>query len=503
MSWSATARKNWVSAAGVASLNVTLNSTVAGNLIAVATSGWKSTGPTSMAVSDGTNGAYTSAFFAVNGSPAIALHYLPNNAGGNLTVTATPGPASSYDMAIAVHEFSGGDTVAPASGTPATNTGISAADSTGTMTPSDNDVLLLAALDHDSYTAVTENAASEGFTLSNENEGAPGQPISLVYKIITGAPGTPSHSWSAGTSANWAAGIAAFKTPSSVVNVPSAIGWRNRQNPRLRGPIRQSRFQRTQLWSTAPAGSTVNGNGASASSFVTVGQLSGVGNLTGKSAMTIQSAGSGSGTGAMSGASSVTINTKAAGSGNGALTGASSVTINTRAAGSGKGALTGAGSVTINTSGAGSGKAALAGQSTFTISTGGTLTSSAIGSMIGRSVFGFAARVSGAGLANMTGNSGISESSAAAGSGKAAMTGRSTFSFAPQIFLQALTPISGRSQMNLVLRGLMTGLTPPKPSWLELPLSNAYRANEISSTPRDNRIESEYRDNRITTEGAK
>jgi hypothetical protein len=286
-------------------------------------------------------------------------------------------------------------------------------------------------------------------------------------------------------------------------NIASAIGWRNRQNPRLRGPIKQSRFQRTQLWSTAAPGSTVNGNGASASSFVTVGQLSGVGNLTGASAMTIQSAGSGSGTGAMSGASSVTINTRAAGSGNGALTGASSVTINTRAAGSGKGALTGAASVTINTSGAGSGKAALAGQSTFTISTGGTLTSSAIGSMIGRSVFGFAARVSGAGLANMTGNSAISESSAAAGSGKAAMTGRSTFSFAPQIFLQALTPISGRSQMNLVLRGLMTGLTPPKPSWLELPLSNAYRANEISSTPRDNRIESEYRDNRITTEEAK
>jgi len=165
-----------------------------------------------LSLNDGTN-TITNAFTVSNGTACTsALYYIRNHSGGNPTCTIDSG-GNLVDWFVEVAEFSGGNTTSPASGTPTTNSGLSGTASTGSMTPADNDVLLLA----DMATIVgdptlTENAGSEGFTLLGENEvTANGARGSALYKILSGAPGTPSESWTISSSGEWAAGIAAFK----------------------------------------------------------------------------------------------------------------------------------------------------------------------------------------------------------------------------------------------------------------------------------------------------
>ncbi len=216
-SWADTGRKNKAEGQQVGSLNVTLTGTVAGNFLAAGGSQWDNApdAPTSVAVSDDVNGAYTSSVFSSLNDQAVSLHYVGSGAGGNITVTQTPAPAATYDTSIFIHEFSGGHAT-PASGTPVTATGTSTAPATGAMTPADNDVLLLSVLGFDNTGTITENAGTEGFTLSNETEfSGTGQPGSMVFKILVGAPGTPSHSWTTENSGDWAVGIAAFKPASA------------------------------------------------------------------------------------------------------------------------------------------------------------------------------------------------------------------------------------------------------------------------------------------------
>ncbi len=129
--------------------------------------------------------------------------------GGNRTITSDPG-TGSYDMSIYVHEFAGTHAT-PASGTPSTNSGSGTTSSTTNMTPADNDVLLLACDGHTASGTTTENQGSQGFTLSNEHEsGSSAEPGSFVFKILSGAPGTPNHSWTVPSSTR-TAGIAAYK----------------------------------------------------------------------------------------------------------------------------------------------------------------------------------------------------------------------------------------------------------------------------------------------------
>ncbi|MGH7339110.1 MAG: hypothetical protein ACREKH_01335, partial [Candidatus Rokuibacteriota bacterium] len=180
MAYTDTGRKAEAQGGGVGSLNVTLNSTVAGNFLALGSSVYQD--ETAVAVSDGVNGSYTQSFRVHVQFATAALHYVANNGGGNLTITSDPsGGAGTYDMSIYAHEFSGGPTSAPASGTPATNTGTGTTSSTTAMTPADNDVLLLAVDSHTTSGTVTENAGGDGFSLSNEHEsGASAEPGSLV-----------------------------------------------------------------------------------------------------------------------------------------------------------------------------------------------------------------------------------------------------------------------------------------------------------------------------------
>lgn len=211
MAWAATARQNQAVGATTPT-TVDLNGTVAGNAIFVAISTNGSSAPT-ITVSDDVNGSYTQAAVATNGVQRTALWYFLNIAGGDVTITVGHSPA--LDTSVWCHEFSGGPTSDALSGTPSTNTGTGTAQSTGSMTPEDDDVLLMAVVGHNNHVnSWTINAGGEGFTSSDSwvpGEGGTGQPGSFVYKIISGAPGTPSHSWTInGTSGAWAALIAAF-----------------------------------------------------------------------------------------------------------------------------------------------------------------------------------------------------------------------------------------------------------------------------------------------------
>lgn len=230
MAWAYTGRSATQTGSGGGSLNVTLASTVAGNQIFVGGSYFGfTTVPTACAVSDSTNGAYTQSFFNNNSFQGASLHYFANNAGGSLTITVNPTATDDrFDFWIVAAEFSGGDTSSLASGTPSSSNGLSTTASTGSTTAADSDALLVAMLGTQTAGTITENAASEGFTLLAENEsGASAEPGSLVYKIVSGAPSAASHSWTV-ASGSWAAGIAGYKPGSAAATVDGPlIGFLN------------------------------------------------------------------------------------------------------------------------------------------------------------------------------------------------------------------------------------------------------------------------------------
>lgn len=223
MGWASTGNKAVTGASASASLTLALLGTTAGNSIAVACSCWGNpVGPTSCPISDNINGSYAQALFRNNVLASVALAIFDNIAGGNVTITCNPqgATADSNDISIFAHEFSGGALTSSLSGSAITAIGTSTNPATGILTPSDADCLILGVLDFDSNASIAENAAGEGFILSNEREGLP-QPGDLVYKIVSGIPSV-SHSWTCGASAEWVVGLAAFK-PFIPVGVP--IAW--------------------------------------------------------------------------------------------------------------------------------------------------------------------------------------------------------------------------------------------------------------------------------------
>lgn len=227
--WTSTGIKaTGASSSNADSATLTLGDTSTNSFIAVSVSIFDSdANPASITVSDNINGTYTSSFYQGITNGGIGIRYFPTNPGGNLIITANPDGATS-DFSIMAHEFCGGHAT-PASGSPVTATGSSTTPSTGAMTPADNNVLLLASVvAHVTPGTITENAGGQGFTLSNEREDGFGGTSSFVYKIISGAPGTPSESWTTTNSGAWAAGIAAFKPafqPTPVVRPHRIINY--------------------------------------------------------------------------------------------------------------------------------------------------------------------------------------------------------------------------------------------------------------------------------------
>jgi hypothetical protein len=243
MTWSDTGRHAVGGIENTRSVNLALNSTVAGNMIAVLVTAWNSGAVPTISVSDSANGSYGAAVFTKTvtgnlGSNRVSLYVFPNNAGGNLTINATTNITS--DTEVFAREFAGGVTSSPLSGGPHTASGSTSPASTGQMTPADNDVLLLAGVVYDSASTMTENAGGEGFTLSDKRvwDSSGGQPGSFVFKIISGAPGSPSHSWALGASGSWAAGIAAFKPAAATTAVGSKTIGRGTY------PLREPQFIR-------------------------------------------------------------------------------------------------------------------------------------------------------------------------------------------------------------------------------------------------------------------
>lgn len=214
MAWASTGRKNSAGITTGTACNVTLNSTVAGNMIVVVASLWASGGSPTATCSDDVNGSYGTAIITqVASQIRVYIWVKPNIAGGNVTVTTTAS-ASGWTWA-AVHEFSGGVTASPTSGTPGSASGSTTPGSSGSTTPADADCLVVAACSLNTGSAITENAGGQGYTLSNEMEDPPGtgQPGSFVYKILSGGSGVAqSHTWSfAGASPTNCGVIAAFK----------------------------------------------------------------------------------------------------------------------------------------------------------------------------------------------------------------------------------------------------------------------------------------------------
>jgi len=221
MAWSDTGRKAFNPQGSNQTNAVALAGTAAGSLIVGGVSFWNATTPApdgDISVSDSVNGAWASgggeAFYKIAGGgahQACALFYLKNNAGGALTITFTSA-AANYDWDVFVHEFAGSGAGTVLSGTPVTATGTNTTPDTGNLVPTHQNVLLVAMLGVNSSGALTENRLGEGFTLSNEDE-ATMQMGSLVYKIISGNPGTVKETWTSASGSDWAAGIAAFAYP--------------------------------------------------------------------------------------------------------------------------------------------------------------------------------------------------------------------------------------------------------------------------------------------------
>lgn len=220
MAWSTTGVKNKNGGTSNA-LTIGLTGTPAGAHIFVGVSFWISGGPPASPnthVSDDVNGAYTEAFYAVINDQGGGLWYFENGAGGNLTITITT-DSGTPDLSAYAECFSGGLSSSSGSGTPATSTGNGATYTTGSMTPSHNDVLLIGVIGLDAVgRTITENAASTNpstWSLSDEEEGASTQNGAMVYKIVSGSAGTAVHNWTvSGAACDRAGGIAAFQAAS-------------------------------------------------------------------------------------------------------------------------------------------------------------------------------------------------------------------------------------------------------------------------------------------------
>lgn len=213
MAWADTTRKAEGGGGGVSSVNVTLNSTIAGNFIAAGSDHWTGSvvAPT---LSDNVNGSYTTSFSAIEGGEiGASLNYFANNGGGNLTITFNY--TQTQDVGCYVHEFSGGATSNANSGTAATATSTAnTAASTGAMTPADSGCLLIGVMGVDANGSQNQNQTGSlpgsGTTWTLSNDRTTAEPGSMVFLILPGAATTCMHVWS-NPSAIWAAGVAAFK----------------------------------------------------------------------------------------------------------------------------------------------------------------------------------------------------------------------------------------------------------------------------------------------------
>ena len=204
---------------GGVSVQVTLTGTTAGNLVVVGAASNRGGGPTpTLLVTDDKSNSYTNEGVSYADPEGASISWSKITTGGTLVISVSGNGANSYDLFVAAREFAGPN-ASPSSGSPTGSTGTSATADTTAVTPADNDVLVCAVCGSENSGGIAENTApgDSGWTLSDENETSVGTAGSFVFKIITGAAGTPRSAWSIhdGVSSNWAARIKAFKPAAS------------------------------------------------------------------------------------------------------------------------------------------------------------------------------------------------------------------------------------------------------------------------------------------------
>ena len=204
-------------------VDTTLNGTTAGNFLVVNVS--FQADPGTWVISGG-GLTYVSRYGQYDSNQGCGAWqwYVASLAGGNVTVRVDSSPHSALlNIFVSLAEFSGGNT-SPASGSTNFNlTDSTSIAKTGSISPPDSNVLILANMGNIQSGTVTENQGGQGFTLIDEDQGAlSGSSGSAVYKIISGAPGSVSHTWTTPGNA-WCAGIAAYKPgAASLSSTPTA-----------------------------------------------------------------------------------------------------------------------------------------------------------------------------------------------------------------------------------------------------------------------------------------
>ena len=214
MAYTDTTRKVTGSSAAAVSLDIVLNNTVAGNLVVVVCVANRAGGPASApTITDGGN-TWTKETSQWVDPTGVGISWSVLTTGGNRTINCSPNGVNTYAIAAFAHEFSG-QHATPKSGTNVLSSGSSTTADTTAMTPADNDPLVVAAAGSvDGDTTFTENVGpgDTGWTLSNEQQtGASGATGSMVFKIISGAPGTPRAAWTLSPTRAWVTFIMAFK----------------------------------------------------------------------------------------------------------------------------------------------------------------------------------------------------------------------------------------------------------------------------------------------------
>lgn len=147
------------------------------------------------------------------GGVSSALRWSTITTGGSMAIKVVANGSSSYDVTAFIHIFQNPHAT-PTSGSGVSNTGTVSPMDTTAVTPADNDVLVVAvASAGGSSRTITENngTGDAGWTLSNEQESGANCSGSLVFKIISGAPGTPRAAWTLNAGATWATRIRGFK----------------------------------------------------------------------------------------------------------------------------------------------------------------------------------------------------------------------------------------------------------------------------------------------------
>lgn len=208
--------ENTVSASGVASASTAAASHTTGNLLVVFVSFQTIIGATSVTLSDTAGNTYTAiGTLLARGTNRLQLWYCANCTGNaSNIVTATAVGGSAPELAVSVRQFSGAATSSVLEGSPPTATGSGTSISSGSVTVTASEAVIVAGMEADAKNFV----AGTGYTLDTFT-GASGLFFADEYHIVTASEAATA-SCSSGA---WGICAAAFKAAADVSFDPSTL----------------------------------------------------------------------------------------------------------------------------------------------------------------------------------------------------------------------------------------------------------------------------------------